>query len=437
MQPQRRLERAVIAILAAAPLIGCPPDPPSEEVTPSGGLVWVAVSNPSSGGDTLRAVITLSPYSGPLWAVGSDEVPGSGDSEWRIERRSTSDGALTPVFGSGGVVTSNPSSGPDEATCVLSDGTYLFIGGYDSSPGNRQWRIEKRLVTDGSLDTAFGTGGVVTSNPSGGGDEVTAIRWDGTNLYVVGWDESPGAGDTEWRIEKRSATSGTLIGGFGAGGVVTSNPSTGADVPTTALGGSLGLDVAGYDSAPGDRQWRIERRLLSSGALDSSFANAGVLTRNPSSGSDEVTAMAAGGLIVVVGTDESPGPGDSQWRMEGIRNDGSLDSGFGVGGVITFNPSSGPDLLTAAVPLTGNWFFVAGSDAAPGVAGADWEWRLEERSFATGAFDPYWGTGGVITSNPTAGSDRVYATWVNSNPGLFAGTQGSPPDTSWRIEARG
>ncbi len=437
MRTLARSERAGLLLLAAPLLAGCPPDPPSEESTGWGGVVWVVVSDPSTGVDTLRGVTTYSGYSTALWAVGSDEVPGSGDSEWRVEKRSLSDGALAAGFGTGGVVTSNPSSGPDEATCVLSDGTYLFIGGYDSGPGNRQWRIEKRLMSDGSLDVNFGTNGVVISNPSAGPDEVAAIQWDWTDLYVVGWDEAPGAGDREWRIEKRSATSGTLIGGFGAGGVVTSNPSTGADVATTALGGSVALTLAGYDSAPGDRQWRIESRLLSSGALDSSFASGGVLTRNPSSGSDEVMAMAAGGRIVVVGTDESPGPGDIQWRMEGIRNDGTLDSGFGVGGVITFNPSSGLDLLTAAVPLTSQWLLAAGSDASPGVATGDWGWRLEERSTSTGAFHPYFGSGGVTTSNPTPGSDRVYAIWANSNPGLFAGTQGSPPDTAWRIEARG
>ena len=43
----------------------------------------------------------------------------------------------------------------------------MYVAGTDQSPGNNQWRIEKRLLSTGALDASFGTGGVVTNNPSG------------------------------------------------------------------------------------------------------------------------------------------------------------------------------------------------------------------------------------------------------------------------------
>jgi len=85
----------------------------------------------------------------------------------------------------------------------------MYVVGVDESPGpgsgNYQWRIEKRSLTDGSLVAGFGAGGVVTINPSTGFDMAWGIAIDSTAMYVVGYDESPGpgSGNYQWRIEKR------------------------------------------------------------------------------------------------------------------------------------------------------------------------------------------------------------------------------------------
>ena len=116
-----------------------------------------------------------------------------------------SSGALVAGFGTGGVVTSNPSTDFDAAWSIAIDSTAMYVVGFDFSPGNGQWRIEKRSLTDGSLVPGFGTGGVVTSNPSTGTDGAVGIAIDSTAIYVVGCDESlgPGTGNLQWRIEKR------------------------------------------------------------------------------------------------------------------------------------------------------------------------------------------------------------------------------------------
>ena len=103
-------------------------------------------------------------------STGCDESPGPGNCQWRIEKRNLSDGALVVGFGTGGVVTNNPSGRTDWAGFIAIDSTYMYVTGYDESPGagNEQWRIEKRNLSDGALVVGFGTGGVVTNNPSGG-----------------------------------------------------------------------------------------------------------------------------------------------------------------------------------------------------------------------------------------------------------------------------
>ncbi len=396
------------------------------------------VSDPSTGPDTVGAIVYDGGY---VFVAGADESQGSGDSQWRIEKRQASgqagDGSLDPAFGSGGVVTSNPSTGADAATALTSDGTYLYIAGFDSTSGDRRWRIEKRRLLDGALDGGFGATGVLTVNPSTGRDEVTAILRDSANLYVVGFDEGPGAGDTQWRMEKRVLGDGSLVTGFGTGGVATSNPSLGGDIPNAAAGDSTLVYIGGYDSAIGSRQWRVEVRRTNDGALNASFALSGVLVADPSTGIDEITALSiTGGALHLVGFDESPGSGDSQWRVE-QRNlgSGALVSSFGSGGVVTSNPSSGAD--APSYIYAGSFgFWVAGTDYSPGPLVGDSQWRIERRGSSTGALDSSYGQGGVVTSNPTAGDDRItdgaFVGWT-----VFAGTQNGPGNTAWRLESRG
>ncbi len=163
-------------------------------------------------------------------------------------------------------ITSNPSIGFDKATAVAVDSSGLYVVGYEQNPGmagDVQWRVEKRSLSNGSLIGTFGTGGVVTENPSIGDDEAAAVAVDSSGLYVVGYEQSPGmAGDVQWRIEKRSLSNGALIATFGAGGVVTSNPSSGDDEATAVAVDSSGLYVVGYEQNPsmaGDVQWLIEK----------------------------------------------------------------------------------------------------------------------------------------------------------------------------------
>jgi hypothetical protein len=78
----------------------------------------------------------------------------------------------------------------------------MYVVGEDAQPGNYQWRIEKRNLSDGALTAGFGTNGVVTSNPSPGDDfAIGGIAIDPTFMYVIGYDSLPG--NLEWRIEKR------------------------------------------------------------------------------------------------------------------------------------------------------------------------------------------------------------------------------------------
>jgi len=378
----------------------------------------VATSNPSSGDD---AAYRVAVDSTAMYVVGYDNNPGN--HEWRIEKRSLADGSLVSGFGTGGVVTNDPGSGYDEAIDIAVDSAAMYVVGYDEAPGNCQWRIEKRNLADGSLVSGFGTGGVVTGNPSTGYDSARAIAVDSAAMYVVGCDESPG--DYQWRIEKRSLADGSLVPGFGTGGAVTVNPSSGSDFPFDIVIDSTAMYVVGYDESPGNWQWRIEKRNLTDGGL------IGVFTSNPSTGYDAAVSIAIDSTAMyVVGYDENPG--NYQWRIEKRSlADGSLVPGFGTGGAVTVNPSSGGDVIYE-IAVDSTAIYSVGYDNSPGNV----QWRIEKRSLTDGSLVSGFGTGGVVTVNPSSGWDVVFGIAIDSTAIYAVGYDNSPGNYQWRIEKR-
>ena len=163
------------------------------------------------------------------------------------------------TFGSGGAVTSDPSSGNDGLLAAAMDGTAIYLGGWERSNWDREWYVEKRLLSDGSLDVAFGTGGALIVSPTAGDQVLKDLTVDGGWLYLAGPDLS--TGDNQWRLERRSAADGSLDSSFGSGGLVLSNPSAGNDQPYGLLIDGSGIYVYGYDFFLGILRGRVEKRL--------------------------------------------------------------------------------------------------------------------------------------------------------------------------------
>ncbi|MCS7179658.1 MAG: hypothetical protein N0A03_10415, partial [Anaerolineae bacterium] len=123
----------------------------------------------------------------------------SGDWEWIVDKRDKFDGDYVLwsdnpwIYGR---IVSNPSSGYDVAQALAKEGDAFYIVGYDcnTTQGDSQWRIEKRKLPNGALDTAFGEGGVITVNPRPGQAESPfAIVKKGNHIYV--------GGTPSWRVQ--------------------------------------------------------------------------------------------------------------------------------------------------------------------------------------------------------------------------------------------
>ena len=134
---------------------------------------------------------------------------GSTDHVWRIEKRSRTDGQLVNGFGTNGVIVSSSTVTTESvANAIAIDGSYMYVAGYDNVASGLEWRIEKRSLSTGDLDTTFATNGVYT-NPFNTAndtwDDIRAIAVDDTYIYVSGYESTTSASpssDRRWRIEK-------------------------------------------------------------------------------------------------------------------------------------------------------------------------------------------------------------------------------------------
>jgi hypothetical protein len=318
-----------------------------------------------------------------IYLAGHDNSLGSANSQLRIEKRDITTGALVTAFDTDGIVVSNPSVGIDRFDDVAIDSNYIYTAGYDHSHVNSQMRIEKRNITTGALVTAFDTDGIVESDRTRGEDVATAIAIDSNYIYIAGYDESPG--NIQWRIEKRNITTGALIAAFDTDGVVVSNPSAGDDIVTSTAIDSDYIYIAGYDESPGNIQWRIEKRDITTGALVTAFDTDGIVESNPSSSYDYANDMVIdSSSIYIVGRDNAAG--DSEWRIE-KRNitSGALVSAFDSDGVIQSNPSSMLDYADA-VAIDSDHIYVAGSDYFD-IGGSTFyqQWKIDKRDITTGS----------------------------------------------------
>ncbi|MBL8030733.1 MAG: hypothetical protein JNK33_00185, partial [Candidatus Doudnabacteria bacterium] len=322
-----------------------------------------------------------------MYVAGDDQSP-----SWRIEKRSLASGAgvaafgtLDASFGSAGVVTS--ASGT--AMRIATDLNSMYVVGGAAN----DWRIEKRKLATGTLESTFGTGGVVTGAAASATS--TGIYLDSDYMYVIGTDTSG------WRIEKRLKTTGALCTGgvcgtdFDSDGIITGE-ATGT--PQSIASDGTNIYIVGNT---GGNDWRIEKRSMSTGALDGSFGGGGAIS--VAAGNVAYSADVVGSNLFIGGEN------GSDWRVE--KRDattGALVGGFGSSGVLTGTTTT---VTAYSLESDGTSLYISGTQA-----GTDWRYEQVNVSDGLPAFGYGYLLGDVLNvSSPTAGSsDNAYLSATSS-----------------------
>jgi uncharacterized delta-60 repeat protein len=228
--------------------------------------------------------------------------------------RFNGDGSLDGTFGSGGKVTTDFEGQGDLATSVAiqPDGKILAAGGAGFPAGGQAGFGLVRYNTDGSLDGMFGTGGKVMTDfgVSGDGVEAIVLQPDG-KVIAVGQTTTPTfTGD--FALARYNAN-GTLDTSFGTGGLVTTDFAGGSDVANGVALQSDGnvVSVGASYPANGVTVFALARHLGSSGEALTIISNTRLTQDHLGSiviAANNVTLDCAGHTIT--------GPGDVGVRVE-------------------------------------------------------------------------------------------------------------------------
>lgn len=250
-------------------------------------------------------------------------------------------GDLDPAFGSGGIVTTAPGPGSDRARAVAlqADGKIVVTGWSEPGGGSGPRMLLVRYNSDGSLDTSFGTGGVVTETSDTRGWAV-AIQPDGK--IVVGGTCFTGIDmDTcVWRFN----TNGTPDTTFNATGrrVTTISFFFQDEIYAVALqidGKIVAVGRARHDDNP-DHDF-LTLRYHPDGSLDTTWDSDGIGITPMATQNDIGRALAiqADGKIVVAG-EGGLSSLTTSLAVARFNTNGSLDTGFDGDGKLFRNFSN-------------------------------------------------------------------------------------------------
>ena len=351
------------------------------------------------------------------------------------------DGTLDKSFAGTGVAKKTIGSGQDIArsVAVQSDGKILVAGYSDSKYlgfNNPDFALV-RYKSDGSLDTSFGSSGVVKTaigNYDGAGDYAYSVTYDNAgNIFVAGTYDSKDGDDKKDTVVVKYNSNGLIDSNFGVDGM--SKVEMQADRATARKveilsdssiivgGGTSGLSSnvsTGKVSLSG--AYNIYK-LTPAGALDTSFGSNGFINSSSQSGNsfcldDQDRIIVVGGKSI---SDYNSQPTIFQ-QITRFNSDGAIDNSFGnsgsvniaVGGQGLFSVkclSDGRIIFGGVAPESGS---LSSATAASGTGDF-----LIGCVLADGTLDSSFGVNGISTFDFDNSQDFLFDLAV-SNDGVIA-----------------
>lgn len=257
--------------------------------------------------------------------------------------RLESDGDLDPTFSPGtmipGVLSTTVGSYSGGHDVVIQPDGKIVVAGVSNNPGTGNDFAVLRLNVDGTLDTTFGSSGIVTTGITSGDDTAYAAQMQQDGKILVGGRSNDGTLNNVVALARYNSD-GSLDAGFGVSGIVT----TPIGSASQALGVTIQPDgkiVLGGTSLAdpniGGLNHMLAQRYNSDGSLDTSFANSGTYTialgASDTFGTD--ITIDQNGKILLAGVSSESNPAASEFTVLRLTSTGLPDLSWGNGGVVT------------------------------------------------------------------------------------------------------
>jgi uncharacterized delta-60 repeat protein len=274
------------------------------------------------------------------------------------------DGDLDPLFGSGGTVMTDINRSTDiaEAVAIQADGKLVVVGTtYKNNDFSGEDFVVTRYNTDGTLDNTFGNRGKVRTDFPGLAAVPSSVVIQPDGKIVVAGGAFPlftFAGDFK---VVRYNPNGSLDTSFGDGGIVTTIFPAGSYAFDVALQSDGKIIAAGtffVDFNPGessDTDFALAR-YNPDGTPDATFGNGGQVTTDFVGFEDDAFSVLIqpDGKIVAVGSANDPATFYDFAAARYLSN-GTIDTTFGVAGKVRtdFGDQNFDRARSAALQLDG------------------------------------------------------------------------------------
>ena len=260
-----------------------------------------------------------------------------------VQMAQAADGDLDPLFGSGGMVTTDIGKSTDlaEAVAIQADGKLVVVGTtYKNNDFSGEDFVVTRYNTDGTLDITFGNKGKVRTDFPGLAAVPSSVVIQPDGKIVVAGGAFPlftFLGNFE---VVRYNTNGSLDTSFGDGGIVTTIFPAGSYAFDVALQSDGKIVAAGtffVDFDPGessDTDFALAR-YNPDGTPDATFGNGGQVTTDFVGFEDDAFSVLIqpDGKIVAVGSANDPATFYDFAAARYLSN-GTIDTTFGVAGKV-------------------------------------------------------------------------------------------------------
>ncbi len=270
-------------------------------------------------------------------------------------------GNLDSDFDSDGKLTVDFDSQNDRASAVAvqPDGK-VIVAGYARIAGDDDFAMA-RFNTDGTLDATFGTVGKVTTSFSANDDVALAMLLQPDGKIILAGNVYNGTYDFAMA---RYTSTGALDNTFSDDGILYTDFTNSADVcAAAALQPDGKIILAGEKYGQSLPEFALIR-YNSDGSLDNTFGTGGKVTtafgNSPSAASAKALAVQPDGKIIAAGLTWDDGINSySYFALARYNADGSLDNTFSVDGKATTVIGDEDGALANALVLQPNGYIVA------------------------------------------------------------------------------
>ncbi|MGR6798829.1 DUF4347 domain-containing protein [Sphaerotilus sulfidivorans] len=363
-------------------------------------LGQTTVTSDAGGRASIDALLEASLAAGATVTAMATRVSSGSTSEAAVPVTVAARANTAPGFvaASGQVIT--PVSGGDDwiRTMQIQDDGRILVAGYQPGAGGAQDVLLMRYRADGTLDTTFGSGGRVTvAAASFGGTtaQVWAMAVQADGAIVLAGQAT--VGGVQYALVQRYLADGSLDSSFSGDGT-----ALWGDVSQFCEASAVAIDAQGRIVLGGTVSGATAvARVTADGMLDTAFGGGnGYAWVDAGLGADLVGALAiqSDGRILLGG---SAGNDHALVRW---NDDGTLDAGFGSGGIVRTDVAGGFDMIRTLV-VQDDGRILAGGYSTQAGSGIDFTLL---RYLASGSVDTGFSGDGRVTTD-LGGADIVQA----------------------------